>query len=450
MLDTLFSSRAGLEFIFPPSIQEGIRQGIYKQVFAADGTPISMARDAITGRFVGHAIGTSINEQLLFQPIVGGLGELVGSSANPLAPLVSGIQMFQVHRGFQKTYQKLDAIQLGLQSLQNSVGVLQATTALIGVGTVAGVVLSAVNLHQTLKLREDVKQLRMEVKDGFLDLKQALKDVEVEIIQRIEQALKDVEFKNHRTIMAVAYGRFTKALICLRDALKASDSSLRSSGISNAQKMLFDALADYDNPLLLEGTCSAGQLRRQECVWAIDQAITKTYELQGEYRVVGDRISELQEKICKDSLSIVNKCESEDELDFLFPEITRIHSHDMAMLQSWKNHAAWVQELTSTEKELLANADFTHPEAEVNPTQPSVTTIEPQEQLLYESLKSKSHFLALGDQLKLIISPALRSTYENFVSQQAQKTNYKALAPLTWQGVPDLTVVNLYWYFKDM
>jgi len=36
--------------------------------------------------------------------------------------------------------------------LQTTVGVLQATTAVIGVGTTAGVALSAVNLHQTLKL----------------------------------------------------------------------------------------------------------------------------------------------------------------------------------------------------------------------------------------------------------------------------------------------------------
>ena len=51
---------------------------------------------------------------------------------------------------------------------------LQATTAFIGVGTVAVGVLSAVNLQQTLKLRKEVGQLRIEVKDGFIDLKQAL------------------------------------------------------------------------------------------------------------------------------------------------------------------------------------------------------------------------------------------------------------------------------------
>jgi uncharacterized protein (UPF0254 family) len=43
---------------------------------------------------------------------------------------------------------------------------LQATTALIGVGTLAGVGLGAVNLHQTLKLRKEVEQMRFEIKNG--------------------------------------------------------------------------------------------------------------------------------------------------------------------------------------------------------------------------------------------------------------------------------------------
>lgn len=60
--------------------------------------------------------------------------------------------------------------------MQSTLGVLQASTAVIGVGTAVGVGLAAVNLWQTFKLRKDVKQLRLEVKDGFIDLKVALKD----------------------------------------------------------------------------------------------------------------------------------------------------------------------------------------------------------------------------------------------------------------------------------
>jgi hypothetical protein len=68
----------------------------------------------------------------------------------------------------------------------------------------------------------------------------------------------------------------------------------------------------------LEDTCSAGQLRRRECAWAIDQAITMTHQFQGDYEVVSDRLSHLQQKIRQDLLTVMERCETEDELDFLF------------------------------------------------------------------------------------------------------------------------------------
>lgn len=153
---------------------------------------------------------------------------------------------------------------------------LKATTALIGVGTVAGVVLSAVNLHQTLKLREDVKQLRLEVKDGFIDLEKALKNQGEEIIQRIEEVAQDVEFRHHRTILIQAYGRFLQATNRIKIAISSEDLSVRDADLANARQTLDLALADYNNPRLLSETCAAGQLRRLECAWAIEQTIALT------------------------------------------------------------------------------------------------------------------------------------------------------------------------------
>ncbi|PSB63003.1 hypothetical protein C7B61_13890, partial [filamentous cyanobacterium CCP1] len=144
MLSTLLMAQPALTFVFPPHIQAGIAKGIYAQVVRGDGTLVGVARDVATGRFVGLATGHSLDQQPFLWRILldGGMKALSASPTSPLSPLLSGVQMLQVHRGFQKTYQKLDVIQAGLQSLQQSVGVLQATTALIGVGTVAGVVLS--------------------------------------------------------------------------------------------------------------------------------------------------------------------------------------------------------------------------------------------------------------------------------------------------------------------
>lgn len=78
-----------------------------------------------------------------------------------------------------------------------------------------------------------------------------------------------------------------------------------------------------------------------------------------------------------------------------------------------------------------------------NPAEPPV------ELSFYEALKQKSHYDSLRDQLRFIVKPELRQQHESYVFQRANATGYKALAPSNWQEVPDLTVANLYHYFKQ-
>ncbi len=341
-----------------------------------------------------------------------------------------------------------NSVSANLQTIQSSVGAIQGSMALIGLGTVAGVALSAVNLYHILKLREDVKQLRLAVHHGFIDLKEALKDQGSEIIERIDQVAKDVEFQHHSTILVQAYGDFQKAQNWLQDALGLPNVNARNTAMTGVQGMLYKSLAAYDNPHLLKGTCCAGQLRRQECVWAIDQVITTTFQFQGAYDVVSNRVSQLKDKIRKDILTIINSCKTEEELDFLFPEITRIHNHDLAVLESWQNHVDWIQTLSPKERQLLASSDIPTIESSDNDSAPAVAA-EPEEQLLYENLKPKSHYQSLRDQLKFLFKPDLRRGHESYISQQASASDLKALAPSKWEAIPDLTVANLYWYFKD-
>lgn len=414
-------------FQFDPTVQAAIEAGKYLQVFTSSGVPIGLARDASTGRFVAQAVGMMTQNT----PI--------STLFSPAQMVMGAAQMYQTHQGFT-------AVQAGLQSIQSSLGVLQATTAFIGVGTVAVGVLSAVNLHQTLKLRKEVGQLRLEVKEGFIDLKQALRDQGAEIRELIEQVAADVEFKNHRTILVRAYGLFTQALHRLRSAMQIQDASRRNAEIDGARGMLFQALADYDNRELLEVTCSAGQLRRLECAWAIDQAIISTYQVQNEAAAVSDRLSHLQAKIRQDALIVIDNCETEDELDFLFPELSRIHTHDMAVLASWQNQVDWLQTLSPSELKLLESADFKTDELTSN-TELASDSI-PQEQIYYESLYQKSHSLSLLDQLEMMFKSELRQEYEDYITQQASVAHYKSLISSNIEKASNLAVANLYWYFQ--
>jgi hypothetical protein len=457
-------------FVFPSAIQAGLAAGKFVQVVSSAGVPLSIARDAATGQFVGHAVGAVVNN-------------------SPLSLLGTAAQMVQTHAGFQGTYSRLDVVQAGVQALQNSVGLLQATTvvqpilsaaqmyqthrgftavlnnlstiqaslgmlqattAVIGVGTVAGVALSAVNLHQTLKLREDVKQLRLEVKNGFVDLKTALRSQGTEIIQRIDEVAQDIKFEQHRVVLVRAYGKFIEATKLMKIAMSCEDASIRNGDLANARQMLAEALGDYNNPQLLSQTSVAGQLRRLECAWAIEQTIALSYQLQNEPAAVSDRLSHLQDKIRQDSLSVINHCETEDELDFLFPELTRIHDHDLAVLESWQNHVDWMRSLPPSELKLLQSADFDNSEIAVNSDTNTDTTASaaPPEQLLYENLKQKSHFASLCDQLVLMMKPSLRQEFASYISQQSAIAGYKTLIPANLQKASDLAVANLYWYFK--
>ncbi len=470
-------------FQFSPLIQAAIVTGKYVQVFS-NGIPIGMVRDSVTGKFVAHAIGATVNGNPLsplispiqsiikgagmvqnhmgfqetyrqvgavkagVEAIQQGLGIVQGMSGAGIA--MQGPGMVQNHMGFQKTYQHFAVVKAGLQALQTSVGVLQATTALIGVGTVATIALSAINLQQMLKLREDVKQMRLEVKDGFIDLKKALREQGAEIRQVIEQVAQDIKFEQHRVVLAQAYGIFTQALQRFRSAMQIQDDSRRNSEIDAVRGMLYQALANYTNPQLLGETCAAGQLRRLECAWAIEQAIVTTYQVQNEISAVSDMLYHLHKHICDNALTVINSCKSEDELNFLFPEMSRIRNHDLAVIETWQNQIDWMQNLPVDEIELLNSSEFDISETnEITDVEPVSTALSiPPEQAMYKNLSAKSHYYSLYDQLIFMFKPDLRKEYENYINQQAKANGHKKLITSNLQQASDLAVTNLYYYFK--
>jgi hypothetical protein len=318
-----------------------------------------------------------------------------------------------------------------MENLTNSISVLQSGMSIIGVGTFAGVALSGLSLHQTLQLREDVKQLKLEVKDGFIDLKKAFRSQGDEIIKRIDEVANDIKFEAHRLILVKAYGEFLEATRLIKIALT-GDESFKNSTLQNAQLMLTTALADYNNPHIFDGVCAAGELRRRECAWAIQQALIMTYQLQNQPNAVKDSIKHLSDSIMRDLCHIVDRCESSDELDFLFPEVLRIYTQDLPALE--------IQALPADEqKQLLPSTMDNNNNAIVE---------EPPEQILYDLAKPKSHYEALKDSLRFTLKPLLREEYIDYIRQRASAIKYEGIALLDWANVSNLNLANIYYYFK--
>lgn len=414
-------------FVFPPAIQAGLAAGQYAQVFS-NGVPISMARDVITGRFVSHAIG------------------VVGS--NPLTGFPNLIL------NFYNAYQSGKILDQGRQTMQavqaltQSVSVLQATTAVIGVGTVAAAALSAVNLYHTLKLREEAAALRLEVRDGLLDLKQALQAQGTEIIQHIDRVAEDVEFRHHRTILVSAYGRFRQAIAQLQLAVKIQDPTRRQADIQAARNMLFQALADYDNPQLLINMNAAAYIRRRECVWAIQQAIALTYQLQGDLAGVSHQLQTLDSTMRQDSLVAIAQINSQAELDFLFPELVRIHDHDLQVVTAWEAQSDWLQTLPPDEIKALGSSDWSPVDLQLPEAGASSIAEVPAEQMLYADLQPKSTPATLRDQLRLMMSPDLRLEYATVISQRASNAGLQALTLDNLETTSAYAIAQLYHYLQ--
>ncbi|NJL89384.1 MAG: hypothetical protein HC916_05975 [Coleofasciculaceae cyanobacterium SM2_1_6] len=403
-------------FTFPPLIQAGVTSGLYEVVKNAAGVPLAIARDPATGQFVGHAISMASNAGIPF---------------NPVSMIFQVGQIYQTHRGFQ--------------AVQASLGVLQTMSALTGIGVVANIGISAVSLWQILKLREDVKQQRIEMREGFLDLKQFMKDQKTEIIQQINEAVQDIEFRQQRQILAQAYGRFLEATRLMQIAMSCEDLNIRNADLANARQTLNEALADYKNPHFVKENNAITKLRRAECVWTIEQTIAVTYQLQEQPQALSNCLGQLQDRIRQDLEDVMDLCELEEELDIIFPEILRIHDQDLVVLQTWQAQVDWMRSLPASEQKLLTQVT---PNAEIVETPTPADLAIPPEQLLYKTWQEKSHFVALRDVLYFMIKTENRRDCEAYINQQGHQAGHKALTTTNLQQMSNLSVANLYWYFK--
>ncbi len=409
-----------MQFVFPLAIQQGINSGVYKTVISNAGVPLGIARNAVTGQFVGHAV------QAVATPFLSISSLLTGG----LSLLGDGILGFQMNRGFQKTYERLNQV-------QNSLGVLQATTSLIGVTSVAGVALSAVNLHQTLKLKKEVEELKYQVKDGF-----------IQVLEEVRYIPDTIKFDNHRTILMMAYGEFIQATKLIKLALSTENKNARYSTLSNAQLHLSNANNAYSKPELFEATTAAAQLRRLECAWMIEQTQAINFQLMNAPESASHCLHELQQQIQTQFLELIDGCSCEEELAFLYPEITRIQTQDIPIFDTWKNQIDYVQQLSVLEKEEINNLASNTDSVEEMVTEEFDLNSLPIEVNQYCQSEQLSHYESLLDQLRYTVNTNIRQDHLDYIKDKAVSTNLQGIVPVNLEQVSDLTIANIYNYLK--
>ena len=123
-----------------------------------------------------------------------------------------------------------------------------------------------------------------------------------------------------------------------------------------------------------------------------------------------------------------------------------IQAFSVSRCAVWQDQVDWARSLPPDEQPLLQAANINLLEM-VEQSNPAALEI-PSEQLLYETLKEKSHFSALCDSLRMMVQPETRQDYEAYVIQQAEKAGHRVLTEGNLQQMTDVSVANLYWYFQ--
>jgi hypothetical protein len=235
-----------------------------------------------------------------------------------------------------------------------------------------------------------------------------------------------------------AYGLFTTALDRLRSAMRFENIDRRNSEIDAIRGMLYQSLADYSNPHLLENMSAPAQLRRQECVWSIEQAIINTYQIQGELSAVIEHLLKLQTNIRTDSVRAISACANKDELNFLAPEISRIHDCDLFLLESWQHQADWMRSLSTDELKSFQDHNL------VSNYSGRLENNEPE-----ENFKEDIHDRALLDRLLFMMDIDRRRKAESYIAKQAILSGSRILSSQNLQLVSATAVANLYSYFQS-
>ncbi|MFM6358171.1 MAG: hypothetical protein ACKPH7_01875 [Planktothrix sp.] len=345
--------------------------------------------------------------------------------------------------------QELDELKKGMESLQEKASILESATATLGVGVALQGILSALNLQQTGKSNLKLDQVLLELKTGFTDLKSIINYQGDEILKAINQVGQEIKLEMHRVEFVKAYGIFQSVHHNqLPSALITQNSKDRNDKLNFIWNNLQICLAIYNNKELISSPLISEKWKRLQSAWAIEQTLALVDILKNDFDACIFQLNHLKDKIIKDCMELTESCQSEEEIDFIFPRINYIINHDIILIDFWKNNLKVIQNLSIEDQEKLASFNVTDI-VSLNKAQKSNALQKRSPFELYQELKAQSHFVALKDQLKFILKPELRSEYESYIIQKVIALNFKGLALTNWKEVPDLTVANLYYSFKE-
>jgi len=213
-----------------------------------------------------------------------------------------------------------NTVQLGFEQQAGMLSTIQSSIGVLGLVSVVGCALSAVNVYQLVQVQKRLKTLDKKIENGFEGL-------QFFISTGLKDLLTNLEMKQ----LSLAYSQYRKGIEQMNTALLIEDSGIRNNSLALCINIFTNALAKYEEQYESSAINIPAKLRCLECCWVIQSSIAEAYQLQKEYAASLHTYKKLHQQILQHTEKF-SKNMTLDNHHFIAGDFNLIHENDVQVI----------------------------------------------------------------------------------------------------------------------
>ncbi len=213
-----------------------------------------------------------------------------------------------------------DTVQFGFEQQAGMLSTIQSSIGALGLVSVVGCALSAVNVYQLMQVQKRLKALDKKIENGFEGL-------QFFISKKLDDLLINLEMKQ----LSLAYSQYRKGIEQMNTALLIEDNSIRNNSLALCINIFTNALARYEEQYESSSINVPAKLRCLECCWVIQSSIAEAYQLQKEYAASLHTYKKLHQQIIQHTEKFKQNM-TVDNHHFIAGDFNLIHENDVQVI----------------------------------------------------------------------------------------------------------------------
>lgn len=170
-------------------------------------------------------------------------------------------------------------------------------------------------------MSNDIKEMKSQINDGFIDLKHF-----------VGESFNGLIDHQQKVKLSEAFQHYLKGVSLLQRSLVIKDQEIMKQNLLNAINRFDDASVIYDSQKSISTTTAAVGIRVLEANSTVEAIKAETYKLLGEKEASIDSYSDLFKKL-KTDLKEISERVTPDDIDLVIQDSYFLHQNDIKFIE---------------------------------------------------------------------------------------------------------------------